>query len=94
MREGRYDGGGELEGPSYIPLMSQKVTDRYWQASSSCHVFQCPLYLQAINPLCHKNKGAYLILINLYGFLLDDPGDRLCKWWSGQRASVGPVIWA
>lgn len=39
-------------------------------------------------------ERTYLIMINLYGLLLNDPGDRLREWRGSQGPRVGPVIWA
>lgn len=41
-----------------------------------------------------KVERTYLIVINLYGLLLNDPGDRLGEGRGSQGPRVGPVIWA
>lgn len=43
---------------------------------------------------CRNVGSTYLIMSNLYGLLLNDPGDRLREWRGSQGRRIGPVIWA
>ena len=58
--------------------------------------FELSLVLKAQTRISlHRNvERTYLIMINLYRLLLNDPSDRLREWWCSQGPRVGPVIWA